>query len=708
MPQIGHRTRNDGRVRHTDTTVRARAAEGGRAGRAGDWSEGRPSTRGRLGIAGVVVALLVFLFGAAAAIQTTRADRARAEAEVARDAAGVFEAFTTAEVQTLQRVLVLAARMARGGPATLPSLPRDAERLPDVAFVTSPDLQVAAGALPGAPTDLASLPALTAAMARSRDATEADVVLSAPIDGPPPKIYAAAPVYRVPEGGLRATPPVGTTERRASIAGWLVARVDPGPVLAAALPAGLLGRVRDGNVSLAGSGAAPTEPDDVVSRPVTVGGRRWTVDAWSAAGLGAGPAGWWWLLAGASGAATVLWTDARHRRRRREAEAAADTALAHVGLVADLAPVVQRSLELGEVLPAVATALAGELGLAGLVFAEAESDNEFRDVFSIGTVEGMTRWQPESSALLPGETLSIALQRGSRAVGMLRIEAGRALAPDDLRCVRIAAELASAAMVTSRLFTQQEEAVERLQELDALKSVFLATASHELRTPLVAITGFSTILRDQWDNLSEEDRRQFVARVANNAQSLSTLIEALLDFSRLERGALHVRLEPLDLGATVEAVIQQLAPTFDTHTVAADLATGAMVMADRFGVERVVTNLVSNAVKYSPAGSTVVVRVERRGERTRLVVADEGPGVPREQRERIFSRFFRGDSDVVVRTRGVGIGLSVVKEFADQMGATIDVSSSASGGAQFELWFPPPGRPETAPVDEEESRAPLS
>jgi signal transduction histidine kinase len=104
----------------------------------------------------------------------------------------------------------------------------------------------------------------------------------------------------------------------------------------------------------------------------------------------------------------------------------------------------------------------------------------------------------------------------------------------------------------------------------------------------------------------------------------------------------------------------------------------------------------------------VVVRVDQSNGRTRLVVADEGAGVPREQRERIFSRFFRGNSDAVVRTRGVGIGLSVVKEFADQMGVTIDVSSSASGGAQFELWFPALGRPDAAPVTEEENRAPLS
>lgn len=654
------------------------------------------------------MAALLLLFGAAAAMQTSRTDRARAEADLARDAAGAFEGFATAEVEALQHVLILAARAARAGPSALPTLPRDAQRLPEVAFVTAGpgEMRVVSGALLGTPSDLGTVPELTAAFALSRDAAEAEVVLSAPIDPASPRIYAAAPIFRIPDAGLRATPPTGTTERRASVEGWVVARVDPAPVLAAALPSGLVGRVRDGNVSLTGSKSAP-EAEDTIGRTVSVGGRRWTIEVWNASGIVEGSRGYWWLLPGALGAGAVLEADVRNRRRRRQAEETADTAIAHVGLVADLAPVVQRSLELGEVLPAVATALAGDLGLAGLVFAEAESGNQFRDVFSIGTVDD-TPWQATPASLVPGESLSIALQRGSRAVGVLRIRAGRALSTDDLRCIRIAAELATAAMVTGRLFAQQEEAVEQLQELDALKSVFLATASHELRTPLVAITGFSAILRDQWAELSDDERLLFTTRIATNAQSLSALIEALLDFSRLERGALEVRLDTVDLSAKVAAVLDQLGPTFATHTLHTELAPGAVVTGDPFGIERIVTNLVANGVKYSPAGSTVTVHVDQQDGRTRLAVADAGPGVPEDQRERIFSRFYRGTSDVVMRTRGVGIGLSVVKEFADQMGATIEVSNGPTGGAQFVLWFPAPDSPGPAAVVEEESRAPLS
>lgn len=704
MPRSGPATRNDGRVVHTGTTVQAHGVGRGGAGPAG---HGSALGRGLVGLPGVVIATLVLAFGAAATLQSLRTDTAEAEADVAQEAAGVFETFATTEAETLQRILILAARTARAGPPALPSLPRDAERLTDVAFVTAGpgEVRVVSGALPDTPARLGTMPGLAGMFALSRDATEADIVLSAPVDGPPPKVYAAVAVFHVPGGGLRATPPTDTTERRASIAGWVVARVDPAPVLSAALPPGLAGRIRDGDLLLAGSNELP-DSDDVIGRPVSVGGRRWTIEVWDPTNGSGGLDAYWWLLAAVLGAAAVLQVDILHRRRRRQAEERADNALGHVELVADLAPVVQRSLELGEVLPAVATALVSDLGLAGLVFAEAESDNEFRDVFSIGTVNERPSHLGGGS-LAPDESLSITLQRGSRAVGMLRIKAGRGLETDDLRCIRIAAELATAAIVTAQLFAQQEEAVERLQELDALKSIFLATASHELRTPLVAIAGFSSILRDQWDQLSDDEHRLFTTRIANNAQSLSTLIEGLLDFSRLEQGAFEVRLEPIDLSAKVGAVLEQLAPTFEAHVLQSDLAPGSVVAADAFGIERIVTNLVSNAVKYSPAGSTVTVRVEQRDGRTRLAVSDEGAGVPVEQRERIFSRFFRGDGDAVVRSRGVGIGLSVAKEFADQMGATIEVSSSPSGGAEFVLSFPSPGSA-PAPVIEEESHAPLS
>ena len=100
-------------------------------------------------------------------------------------------------------------------------------------------------------------------------------------------------------------------------------------------------------------------------------------------------------------------------------------------------------------------------------------------------------------------------------------------------------------------------------------------------------------------------------------------------------------------------------------------------------MDRIITNLVSNAVKFSPDGSTVGVTIENRDGRVRVLVDDAGPGVPEDEQERIFVRFYRGSGDAVVRTRGVGIGLSVVQDFVVQMGGTIEVETSPAGGARF-------------------------
>ncbi len=124
------------------------------------------------------------------------------------------------------------------------------------------------------------------------------------------------------------------------------------------------------------------------------------------------------------------------------------------------------------------------------------------------------------------------------------------------------------------------------------------------------------------------------------------------------------------------------------HRVVHDVAQGLRVLGSAQAVERVVSNLVGNAEKYSPAGTTILVSVRESHGLVDLVVDDEGPGVPAAEREQIFSRFFRGGGDAVVSTRGVGLGLAIVREFAASMGGEVSVASSDSGGARFVVSYP--------------------
>jgi signal transduction histidine kinase len=290
--------------------------------------------------------------------------------------------------------------------------------------------------------------------------------------------------------------------------------------------------------------------------------------------------------------------------------------------------------------------------------------------------------------LAPGETFALSLARGGRVLGVLRVLAGSALNETDLRALATASELLGSTLANAEAFAQQQGVVERMQSLDELKTVFLATASHELRTPVAAIVGFSTLVLDQWGKADPEQARPYLDRVLANARSLEALTEQLLDFSRLERGMKPAIGELLDLSATTRRVLEEQPELTTAHQLQLELAPGCFVRGSEAAVNRIVTNLVGNAAKYSPAGTRITVAVASDDQRTCLTVDDEGSGVAEADRERIFTRFYRGRGDAVTGTRGTGVGLAIVAEFAASMSGSVVVEQAPSGGARFRVTFP--------------------
>ncbi|MCU1594480.1 MAG: multi-sensor signal transduction histidine kinase, partial [Frankiales bacterium] len=258
----------------------------------------------------------------------------------------------------------------------------------------------------------------------------------------------------------------------------------------------------------------------------------------------------------------------------------------------------------------------------------------------------------------------------------------------DLLALATASELVGSTLANADAFTRQQLLVERMRSVDELKTIFLATASHELRTPVTAIVGFSGLLLSQWDSLPAEKGKVFLERVLANAKGLETLIEQLLDFSRLERGLHPAGDELLDLGERIAAILEEQTDLTGRHHLRCELAPGCLVRGSASAVERIVTNLVGNAAKYSPEGTTITVTLQTQDEWATLLVDDEGGGVAEADRERVFSRFFRGSGDTVSTTRGAGIGLAIVSEYAASMNATASVRSAPSGGARFVVSFP--------------------
>jgi signal transduction histidine kinase len=368
------------------------------------------------------------------------------------------------------------------------------------------------------------------------------------------------------------------------------------------------------------------------------------------------------------------------------------TRAAQVQLIGEFAPLVQQSLELADVLPSVAVQLSDHFDLAGVSMSTGGGGTGQVELFSFGVrpARGAPVALRPPEHLAQGETLALALQRGGRSAAVLQLVAGRDLDHTELQSLRALTELVTAAVVNASLYASQQQALRRLRDLDALKTVFLGTASHELRTPVTAIGGFASLLTSSWDRFEEEQRRDFVERIGANARSLSAVVQDLLDFSVLDKGTLAVTVEEIDLAPLVESVVNRLSGVFSTHEIAFSAVPAPTIAGNANGLERIVTNLLTNAVKFSPAGTSVSIAVgpAEDGYGAELVVSDQGPGIPVEERQRVFSRFFRGTGDAVLQTRGVGIGLSVVAEFVARLRGDIIVDDAPGGGARFTVRFP--------------------
>lgn len=499
--------------------------------------------------------------------------------------------------------------------------------------------------------------------------------------GSPPSIV--VPVYRT------AGPPGTTAERRAGITAYRILPLALTQVLAKLVPddGGLVVRSATRAV-VAEPGPAPRGARSFAVDLEVEGTSGWTLQGWLRPG--GTSTGTWLLVAGLlaalGGFAVVL---VRKQRSVSAARSRLDEAERHGTLVSGLAPVVQGSLDLGEVIPSASAHLAEGLALAGLSLAVPGTSGE-RQLFAWGATPdpAVTPVAVPPAQLEPGDTFAMSLARGGRVLGLLRVRAGAPLTLADLRALSTASELLGSTLANAEAFAQQQTVVERLQAVDELKTVFLATASHELRTPVTAIVGFSTLVLQQWEDGRRDQARAYLERVVANGHALEALIEQLLDFSRLERGIRPSAGELLDLAtATSKSLTEQPELTAEHHL---RLRTDDECLMRGSGpaVARIVTNLVGNAAKYSPAGTTITVTVQRDGDRVQLLVDDEGPGVPVADRERIFSRFYRGRGDEVASTRGAGIGLAIVAEFAASMSGAAAVGHAPSGGARFSVSFP--------------------
>lgn len=234
-------------------------------------------------------------------------------------------------------------------------------------------------------------------------------------------------------------------------------------------------------------------------------------------------------------------------------------------------------------------------------------------------------------------------------------------------------------------------ATQRLRELDQAKSDFISIVSHELRTPLTSIQGFSELLLHR--ATPPERQRQFLGHILRESERLGRMVEDLLDLSRIEtgRGKPFNRI-PLDLSPLLEVNAELFGCQSSIHDVRVEVSGGLpLVLADRDAVDRVLKNLISNAIKYSPRGGPVVIRAARSVTNPGLVeisVEDRGVGIPPEVLGRIFEKYYRVAHPDAAQVRGLGIGLALVKSLVEAHGGTVRVSSGPGHGSRFLVTFP--------------------
>lgn len=262
-------------------------------------------------------------------------------------------------------------------------------------------------------------------------------------------------------------------------------------------------------------------------------------------------------------------------------------------------------------------------------------------------------------------------------------------APPDVEHVR-RLERRLARERATRLETERiaEAALRRLYEADELKTVLLGTVNHELRTPATIIAGFAEHLTANWDDLDDAERRRLLGRIHHNARGLVALVEQVLELARLEVETITKVAEPLALAPWLRQFAEEPPDAAGTHVVVVEADPGLALLVNPVALRQVVENLVANARRYAPAGTDITLRATVCDQEVVVAVADAGPGVPVEERSRIFEPFYRGDGEHVAGTSGFGIGLSVVRRLMALLGGEVDVDDAPQGGAEFRLRWP--------------------
>jgi PAS domain S-box-containing protein len=236
----------------------------------------------------------------------------------------------------------------------------------------------------------------------------------------------------------------------------------------------------------------------------------------------------------------------------------------------------------------------------------------------------------------------------------------------------------------------QASMLERAQELDRAKSDFVSRVSHELRSPLTSVLGYLELIGEGDPGPLTKDQRRMLEVVSRNGRRLLALIEDLLLLSRIEADAVTVIYEPVRLEPLIRGAQESLVHAIHAGQLAVrvEVEPGLELDGDPTQLERMVANLISNAVKFTPPGGEVTIIARRVGDHVVIEVRDTGIGVPEDEQPGLFTRFFRSSISMEQETQGTGLGLFIVRHVAEAHGGTVAVVSAPGAGSTFTARLP--------------------
>ncbi|MCC6179928.1 MAG: response regulator [Chloroflexi bacterium] len=308
------------------------------------------------------------------------------------------------------------------------------------------------------------------------------------------------------------------------------------------------------------------------------------------------------------------------------------------------------------------------------------------------------RWVADPSARMT-VSLPLDIQGRLHGVAQLSFRSPRTLEPDVVRRLSIIADHIAAVVEASRLHREQDRRSAELAQIsaglldvDRMKGDFLSMISHELRTPLTAIIGYTDLLLRQVHGTLSDRQQQHQQAVKKAANRLLSLINDLLDLNRLESGSITLTLVPVPLSEAIARAIGDVEATARQQDIDVRLdvpSVSPVVEADADRLNQILVNLLDNALKFTPRGGTVVLRVERGERLARVTVQDSGVGISPEQIDRIWDRFHQGDSSTRRHFGGTGLGLAIVRHLVTLHGGSVEAYSAGPGqGSHFDVTLP--------------------